>query len=375
MGFDAPAPPSQALHHFRPTLHHPIVHAAQHLISPLTGSLLIWAMLKSYQWPSALATLRGAALLRAAGELSPLAALKARAPALGMTVAATVSGCFLWRAAASMGALPHQPDHVLADELGKLYPRDEAPLVRSALSHWPTSEVVVAGLRALREATGLPWWATITAATLGMRVALAPINILLLRNSLRIKMELPELTRLGAVIGDAAAPQAARLVASRDLHALLRARGASPWAQTFVFPLLLPPVILSVFGAVHNLCLSEENMAHEGALWFPDLVAKDRTQLLPIMSNLSWLWQVEMGAGAHYAASPNVRLVARVLAVATVPLAATLPSGVFIFWCTSNFFAIARGYVVRLPAVRARLGIPQQREIMALPHLPPWRGS
>ena len=114
-------------------------------------------------------------------------------------------------------------------------------------------------------------------------------------------------------------------------------------------------------------------MATEGALWFSDLVAVDQTQLLPILSNLTWLWQVEIGAGAYYAAMPRVRLVARTLAAATVPLAATLPSGVFVFWLTSNIFAIARGYAARLPAVRAVLGIPSLREIDALSHLPSFK--
>ena len=70
-----------------------------------------------------------------------------------------------------------------------------------------------------------------------------------------------------------------------------------------------------------------------------------------------------------------MRLAVRIVAAATVPLAATLPTGVFVFWLTSNAFALTRGYVLRLPAIRRRLGIPPQAQIDALPYLPAWRGA
>ena len=361
-----PAPLPNPKHHFRPALHHPIVHAAQHLISPLTGSLLIFAVHKAWQAPTALATLRGAALLKASGELSPLAAARWSLRALAAGGAAAVCGSFLWRSASS-SSLPVPP---LPARLGALYPPEEAPLAARALSQWPTSEVVTAGLRAARDATGAPWWATIVGATLALRVSLVPANLLLLRNSLRMKLLLPELHRLGAALADGGASVPARTAAARQLRTLLHAKGASPWAQTLFFPLLMPPAILTFFHSIHDLTLSEPSMAREGALWFPDLVACDKSQLLPILSNLSFLWQVEMGAGAHYASYASLRLAVRVTAVATVPLVANLPSGVFVFWVTSNAFAIARGYAARLPAVRRALGIPLQGEIAALSFLP-----
>ena len=40
------------------------------------------------------------------------------------------------------------------------------------------------------------------------------------------------------------------------------------------------------------------------------------TNLLPLCSAASWLWNVELGGGAGYAARPTVQLVARLGAVA-----------------------------------------------------------
>jgi membrane protein insertase Oxa1/YidC/SpoIIIJ len=122
-----------------------------------------------------------------------------------------------------------------------------------------------------------------------------------------------------------------------------------------------------------NLTLTEPSFATGGALWFTDLVAPDPTRLLPILSAGTWLANVEMGAGLHYEAWPMTRLAARLGAVAFIPLAETVPAGVLVFWLTSNLFALARGGVLRLNAVRRALAIPLQSEILALTHLPKGR--
>jgi membrane protein insertase Oxa1/YidC/SpoIIIJ len=67
--------------------------------------------------------------------------------------------------------------------------------------------------------------------------------------------------------------------------------------------------------------------------------------------------EVEMGAGAVYPAS---LVFTRLVAVTTIPLAATLPAGVLVFWTTSNAFAVVRGAAVRSDAVRRALRIPLQ---------------
>jgi hypothetical protein len=112
--------------------------------------------------------------------------------------------------------------------------------------------------------------------------------------------------------------------------------------NTVVFPFILPPMVLSVFGAVHNMCLSEPTMATGGTLWFPDLIVvrlivvrlivvrlivvrlivvrhgrggrpgacrlvgvlpppsqSDSTMVLPILSAVTWLWLMEVGAAGR----------------------------------------------------------------------------
>lgn len=111
-------------------------------------------------------------------------------------------------------------------------------------------------------------------------------------------------------------------------------------------------------------------MANEGALWFHDLIAPDPTFLLPVLSAVTWLWVVEAGAGHYYYAWPQTRAVARAAAFAFIPITTTLPAGIFMFWLTSNSFALLRTYVLRNDAVRRALDIPLASEINKLSHLP-----
>lgn len=344
-------------HVFHPQLHHPIVAVAQHVTSPLTGSLLIFAIHKAWQAPAAAASLRATAALWRVHEWTTVPRFATgRAAAF---IAATAAAAVAWAAAPKAALTPS------AAALAALYGERDAHHVARALSAAPTVVAAGKGLRLLRESSGAPWWLTIVGATLALRCALVPLNVALLRNSLRMKLIMPDVLRLGGLLSSDA-PAGARAAAARELRTLFETSRASPWAQSFVFPLALPIAVLSIFGAVHDLCLIGEGMETGGTLWFRDLMVADETQLLPIASGLSWLVNVEMGAGAYYAALPIVRLSARLGAVATIPLAATLPSGVLLFWITSNVFAVARGFAMRSNRVRRAFGVPLQAQIDAI---------
>ncbi len=97
----------------------------------------------------------------------------------------------------------------------------------------------------------------------------------------------------------------------------------------------------------------------EGMLWFPDLLAIDTTHLLPVLASLSWLWLVEISAGVYYHAWRDVKVSLQIMAVGSIPLAAMEPTGVLLFWVSSNFFAITRAYILRRDAVRDLFGIPR----------------
>lgn len=264
---------------------------------------------------------------------------------------------------------PALPTHTV-EVLAQLYGPEQAQLVAEALSEVWSVKLVEAGLHALHDAAGLPWWATIVAATLALRTLLVPVNVALLRNTLRMKMIHPQVAALEAKMADAALPEGERMAAAGELQALFAEKQCSPWRSMVVFPLLLPPVILSIFGAVYNVTQSTPSMMAEGLWWFPDLTLADPTYLLPVLSAATWLLNVEAGAGVFYHSSARAQFLVRTGATLGWALSAPMPSGVFVFWLTSNLFAVARGYITRLDSVRKALGIPLASQIASLTHLP-----
>eukprot|EP01092_Planopodium_desertum_P008677 TRINITY_DN3681_c0_g1_i1.p1 TRINITY_DN3681_c0_g1~~TRINITY_DN3681_c0_g1_i1.p1 ORF type:complete len:321 (+),score=-15.01 TRINITY_DN3681_c0_g1_i1:25-987(+) len=253
-------------------------------------------------------------------------------------------------------------------QLESIYPADDVSLVTHSISHlWPVLQVERV-LMDIHSSIDLPWWSTIVLFTLGLRFIMFPVNLALLRNSLRLKTILPEVKMLDQEMINAQTSEASTDAANRLLQ-LYKEKKCHP-LNNFSLPTLFPPLVLSVFGAVHNLSIAEPGMTTGGTLWFIDLVEADPTWMLPTISALTWLWAVECAAGAHYFGWPAVRTVARSIAIAFIPVTSTLPSGVFIFWITSNLFAIGRTYFLRLDSVRRYFGMPLVSEINSLPYLP-----
>lgn len=319
-----------------------------------------------------------------------------------------------------LSALNNIEVHHDLGSLETLYPKMDAVIAMEHVSQlWPVLKVEQI-MMYVHESVGLPWWGTICLSTILLRTLLMPYTIYLLRNSMRMKKILPELAALNKVMktgidkvgilsrfsssssssscssptGSTTSPLSVvaassfttpdqanadqgqvvvvdnkeleatknKVAAAHVHHKLLKDTECHP-LNNFIVPMLFPPLVLSVFGAVHNLSIAEPSMTTGGALWFKDLVASDPTFLLPTMSGLMWLWVVECAAGVHYFAWPNVRTSSRCIALAFIPVTSTLPSGIFIFWITSNIYAIAQTYIMRFDAVRRFLRIPLANEI------------
>lgn len=354
-------------HTFNAQFHHPIIHWMQHITSPLTAALLIFGIHKSWQVRIITATLRSAVLFaRARSTVEFREIFINRLPELGITACAGTGIYVLYKNRPNSGE-----HHELQDKIKQLYKdQEQASLVAQAIHHWWTKDYVLLTFQKLRERFDVPCWAAIVIVTICLRICLVPVNIALLRTSLRLKCILPECYSLAAKIKDKTLlTDHARLEHARQLHRLLMKNGCNPWAQLIVLPLLLPPVVLSIFGAVQEMCLTEPRMEVEGLLWFPDLIERDETQFLAIISCLTWLLNIEIGAGVHYTNHRTLRTAVRLGAVSMISLSATLPSGVFVFWITSNVFALCRGFLMRSDTIRIFFRIPTQRTIASLPHL------
>ena len=250
-------------------------------------------------------------------------------------------------AASLPSASPPASSLTLAD----VYGADDVPLVLDHLSQWWSVLQMQDLMSWLHSTVGLPWWASIAAATIVLRVIAMPFEVAMLRNSLRMKQIMPSVQRLQEQMIRAASPEEKRAHA-QELLQLFRDKQCSPVHGLYI-PMLFPPVFLSLFGATHNLALAEPTMITGGALWFVDLVLPDPTWMLPVASSLTWLTLLERTAGYMYLSHEDWRSLARTLAIAFIPVVANMPAGVFCFWITANLFSLGRVMVLNQDAVRS----------------------
>ena len=232
-------------------------------------------------------------------------------------------------------------------------------------------------LETAHAATGLPWWGAIALITVAARTLMLPIVGKQMRNTQAMTAARPEMLALqewfktkqleGGDMGK---------LASEYQHRL-----ASVWAKYDCHPikslgplLLQAPLFIGFFSALRSMAEAQvPSLTHGGALWFPDLTLADATYGLPVASAAIFLLTIELGAadgmqGQDPKIMGRMKTFMRLLAVAMVPLTASMPSGVFIYWATSNAYSLAQAMAFKVAPVRAVFGLdPLQRGPVVAP--------
>jgi YidC/Oxa1 family membrane protein insertase len=128
-------------------------------------------------------------------------------------------------------------------------------------------------------------------------------------------------------------------------------------------PLLFQaPVFISFYFAISRMAEGLPSMRDGGFAWFQDLSIADPTFALPIISSLTFLAAVEFAPQNPAVKSSQREMTKwglRALGVAMVPLTASFPSGVFVYWITSNVFSFAQTVLLRVPFAKRAMGIPE----------------
>ncbi|ORX92401.1 hypothetical protein K493DRAFT_285773 [Basidiobolus meristosporus CBS 931.73] len=221
---------------------------------------------------------------------------------------------------------------------------------------------IQAALEFIHVSTGIPWWGTIVATTLLIRLALFPIVVKLQRNAAVLHNIKPEMDRLTAHLNRAKSDGDTVAIAqySHEFRQLFEKHNANP-LKMLALPLMQAPVMLSFFFALRDMAqLPVPQFQTGGTAWFTDLTAADPLYILPVVSGLGFLAILELGseAGTNVGQTKNVKWFFRFMAVAMVPVTANFASSIFVYWVTSNAFSIGQVLTLKNPAIRKSMGIP-----------------
>lgn len=145
--------------------------------------------------------------------------------------------------------------------------------------------------------TGLPWWLSIVATTLCIKVALIPFSLYAREQALKMRPINPQVEILKA--------RQKEFVLARDIDRaneekakmleLYKKHGVNPLKA--MLPTLAQAVIMiSFFFAIRKMAYAPiPSMMTEGTLWFTDLTLNDPTFLLPIISSALLMVSFEVG--------------------------------------------------------------------------------
>lgn len=139
------------------------------------------------------------------------------------------------------------------------------------------------------------------------------------------------------------------------------------------------PMWVCLSLALRNLSLGmseasvalQSELAVGGALWFPDLTLPDPTWIMPVSLGLINLLIVEMFALRKIEVSKFQKYVTnlmRGISLVMIPIAATVPSSMALYWFSSSCVGLGHNLLLRSPRFRSLCRIPAQRSDSDTPY-------
>lgn len=143
----------------------------------------------------------------------------------------------------------------------------------------------------------LPWWVSIAAATVALRLLMLPLAVRMQRDAAIIANINPIASKIHESmaaykkIGNhmAAAEEGAKLMSIYKEH------GVNPLSTMLMIPFIQVPMFVSFFWAIRGMAgLPLESMKTGGMYWFTDLTIPDPTYVLPLMACLGFISNIEV---------------------------------------------------------------------------------
>ncbi|XP_067851667.1 cytochrome c oxidase assembly protein COX18, mitochondrial isoform X1 [Heptranchias perlo] len=238
----------------------------------------------------------------------------------------------------------------------------------------------------VQQVTGLPWWASIICTTVALRASvtlpLAVYQMYIIAKVENLQPEIAELAkRLRYEVSVYAkqvgwSEKVARFHFRKNLRRIISELYVRDNCHPFKTSLLIwvqLPLWIFISIALRNLSLAASETAAEpavqdlavgGVLWFPDLTLPDSTWILPISLGLINLLIVEIFALRRIELSKFQKYVTymiRGISVLMVPIAATVPSSMALYWLTSSCVGLGQNLLLRSPSLRALCRIPKMK--------------
>lgn len=259
--------------------------------------------------------------------------------------------------------------------------------IHAFISHSDTVAYIQDATIAYHDLTGLPWWASIITYSIGLRLLTLPLQVYTLKIHARLdSIVTKEMPAINAKVWREVNAAKAKLRLSdhgvkfryvieykRELNKLILRDNCHPFKTSIVMWLQLP-LWIGQSVAFRNIVTLQPDpssikamiiltqLSVGGVLWIPNLVEADVSYILPVWLSLVNLANIELMALEKPGKKGRLMLAAtslfRCLSLITIPICASVPSCMAVYWCTSSTIAFIQNVLLLSPRVKRTLGIP-----------------
>lgn len=198
----------------------------------------------------------------------------------------------------------------------------------------PLTDLLGASLRTFHE-LGAPWWLSIVILTVLVRALLFPLTVKQVKNVRRMQELKPDMDRIRDQNKQDPRKQ------QEALMMLYAERRFNPLGG-FLPILIQMPVFITLYYTIKHF-ETLESFRSGGLLWFKDLTAADPYYALPVLYVLTMMASQEITLRST--ASQQKRLM-RLLPIAFGFFLHAFPSGLFVYWVSSNIITFAQNYAI-----------------------------
>jgi YidC/Oxa1 family membrane protein insertase len=206
----------------------------------------------------------------------------------------------------------------------------------------PLIDVAESVILFLHDDLGLGWGPAIVALTFITRIAILPLSIKQIRSMRALQAFQPQIKELQEKYKDD------RQRMQREMMNLYQENQINPLASCF--PLILQlPVFLSLFYLLRSPGFQEDvmNSPPVGWLFIPDLTEKATGGVLAALIVLYVVTQLGAGLVMAATADRTQRMIMFGLPLVFVPIIIGFPSGLIVYWITTNIWTVGQQYVVK----------------------------
>ena len=184
---------------------------------------------------------------------------------------------------------------------------------------------------------GAPWWLAIVMLTVIVRTLLFPITYRQVKSMRRMQDLKPDMDRIRAEHKDDVQKQ------REEMAKLYQERNVNPLGGCLPIFIQLPIFLVLYYTIRHFDKL--ESFRTGGLLWFKDLTQPDHLFILPVLYVLTMMASQEITI--RNTAPQQAQLMRLMPLVFGGFLAFSgFPSGLFVYWVTSNLITLAQNYVI-----------------------------